>query len=116
MNCLDHIQDDWPRDGILVVQVIRDSVIMKAASKLPPYFASELNSSLSKNSTLKFKHSSSSMRRLRKKDGKKFKSDEEYIESFYDVIPERNRAAKRETIVYPDLMNIHQFFQGKLCE
>ena len=53
MDCLDKLQDSWPRDGILQVQIIKDhkSNIPVKKVQLPPYFASEWNHSLAVNKT-----------------------------------------------------------------
>ena len=47
MDCLDKLQDNWPRDGILQIQIIKDRSNMSMKKiELPPYFASKWNHSL----------------------------------------------------------------------
>lgn len=52
MDCLDKFKDDWPRDGILQVQVLKDKQnISIDRPKLPPYFATKWNHSLANHTS-----------------------------------------------------------------
>lgn len=50
MDCLDKFKDNWPRDGILQVQIMKERQNTSVEkSKLPLYFASEWNHSFVMN-------------------------------------------------------------------
>lgn len=51
LDCLEKIQDDWPRDGILQLQIVKDQMNI-SLPKYRPYFASKRNISLIANLTL----------------------------------------------------------------
>ena len=54
MDCLEKFKDDWPREGILQIQIIKNKLNFTTKKpNLPPYFASKWNWSLASNATIK---------------------------------------------------------------
>ena len=45
MDCLEKYHNNWPKDGILQVQILKNQVKLAKQSSLPPFFASKWNHS-----------------------------------------------------------------------
>ena len=45
MDCLEKYHNNWPKDGILQVQIVKNQVKLAKQSTLPPFFASKWNHS-----------------------------------------------------------------------
>ena len=87
INCLDHVKDTWPRDGILRVVIARGSAVSRLSDTEIP------NSTT--NSTLSTLHSNSTF--------SSEESENNYTLDMYNLLPdgkpEKNQLPVRDTVV-----------------
>ena len=95
INCLDHIKDKWPRDGVLRVVISRNA----AVSRLSENDTTRTNFTNSSNITESFHVNISHLRVNAKSDENHSSSAGNVYGHSSDNVPQKNQLPVRDTVV-----------------